>query len=77
MPAPRLVERVGEGGAGAFEAPGEEVNEILRGVTDGSARSDGPLSAVGSSRCAGVSYYGCSRGSGVGSPHANNALAAA
>ena len=28
-------------------------------------------------RCAGVSYYGCSRGSGVGSPHANNALAAA
>ena len=28
-------------------------------------------------RCAGVRIYGRSRGSGVGSPHANNALAAA
>ena len=40
MPAPRLVavdDRVGEGGVGALAPPGDEVKEIFRGVTVGSA----------------------------------------
>ena len=67
MPAPRLVERVGEDGTGAVEAPGEEVNEILRGVTDGSARSEGPLSAVGSVSAVGIEGGSIRLASGFGS----------
>ena len=47
MPAPRFIAvdgRVGEGGVGALVPPGDEVNEIFRGVTVGSARWESSLS---------------------------------